>query len=481
MKPALMTLRELLDDPGLPQIGLAGLAEDSRKIEPGDGFVAVKGTAADGHDFTAQAIERGAVCVLAQRRLQDPGVPVVVVDGLPERRGSLAARLYGHPSRKLKCAGITGTNGKTSIAHHLADLAGGLGHRAGYLGTLGWGELGKLTPAPLTTPDAIATQKRLACLHERGCAWAGMEVSSHALAQGRADAVEFEYAVFSNLTRDHLDYHASFADYGAAKRRLFEFATVRVALINVDDAFGRELAGSLEGPEVITVGRSAADLSWDKVEFRQSGLNARLSSPWGRAWIEMPVYGEFALANVAAAIGVLAAGGMSFPELVERARDLTGVPGRMEFFRQPGMPTVVVDYAHTPDAVANALAALAPHARGRLICVIGCGGNRDPGKRPLMARAAVAAADAVWLTSDNPRWEDPGAIIGQMRAGLERTAGVNEEADRGAAINGAIGEAGPDDLVVVAGKGHERSQEIQGCRKPFSDREAVRLALGGAR
>lgn len=481
MRPAPMTLRALLDDPVLPEVGLSGLCEDSRLIEPGEAFVAVGGAATDGHSYAAEAIERGAVCVLAERQLQGLGAPVIAVRGLRERRGSLAARLYGHPSGNLRCVGVTGTNGKTSIAHHLADLAGGLGYRAGYLGTLGWGELGHLSPSALTTGDAIATQKRLACLRDRGCAWACLEVSSHALAQRRADDVRFEYAVFSNLTRDHLDYHAGFADYGAAKRRLFEFDTVRVAVVNVDDAFGRALAGSLHGPEVITFGRGRADLSWDDVEYHAAGLKARISSPWGTRCIDMPAFGEFALANVTAAIGVLAAAGLSFTQLVEQAQTLTGVPGRMEFFREPGMPTVVVDYAHTPDAVANALAALVPHCKGRLICVIGCGGNRDAGKRPLMAQAAVSAADAVWLTSDNPRWEDPQAIIRQMRAGVPDAGGVCQEVDRGAAISRAIGEAGPDDLVVVAGKGHECSQEIRGCHKPFSDREAVRLALGGVR
>lgn len=474
-----MTLRELLGDPAAPDIAPRGLSEDSRTVAPGDAFVAVSGAAADGHDFVAQAAERGAVCVLAERHLAEPVIPVVAVEGLRERRGALAARFYGDPSRKLRCIGVTGTNGKTSIAHHLADLAGRLGQRAGYLGTLGWGEIGCLEPAALTTADAIATQRRLACLSERGCAWACLEASSHALAQGRVDDVRFECAVFSNLTRDHLDYHADFAEYGAAKRRLFEFPSVRVAVVNIDDAFGRELAANLKGPEVITVGRHGGDLSWGPVDCHDAGVSARLSSPWGSAEIDLPVFGDFSLANVAAAIGALAASGFSFPELVERARRLTGVPGRMEFFRKPGRPTVVVDYAHTPDALTNALGALAAHCRGRLICVIGCGGNRDRGKRPLMARAAAAAADLVWLTSDNPRWEEPADIIAEMRTGLDGGAAARDEADRGAAIAGAIADAQPGDLVVVAGKGHETRQEIRGSFRPFSDREAVCRTLGG--
>ena len=479
MSAGSMTLRELLGDSGAPDIRVSGLSEDSRTIEPGYAFVAVRGEAADGHGFTAQAAGRGAVCVLAERHPADSGIPVVVVDRLRERRGALAARFHGDPSRKLRCIGVTGTNGKTSIAHYLAELAGRLGQRAGYLGTLGWGEVGRLQPAALTTADAIATQRRLACLRRNGGVWACMEASSHALAQGRVDHVRFEGAVFSNLSREHLDYHADFAAYGAAKRRLFEFPSVRFAVVNVDDAFGRALAANLRGPEVLSVGRNGAELSWGRVRFHESGASGRLASPWGTEEFDVPVFGEFSLANVAAAIGTLAAGGLSFRKLVDGAGRLGGVPGRMEFFRKPGLPTVVVDYAHTPDALANALAALAGHCRGRLLCVVGCGGNRDRGKRPLMARAAVAAADAVWLTSDNPRWEEPAAIVAEMRAGLEPHAAVYEELDRAAAIAGALAAAGPRDLVVVAGKGHETFQEIRGCRRPFSDRETVRRALAG--
>ena len=481
MNDASITLRELLGDPGAPDIAPRGLSEDSRTVEAGDAFVAVRGESSDGHDFAAQAAANGAVCVLAERDLADPGVPVVAVAGLRERRGALAARFYGDPSRRLRCIGVTGTNGKTSIAHHLADLARGLGQRAGYLGTLGWGEIGRLEPAALTTADAIATQRRLAHLRDRGCAWACLEASSHALAQGRVDDVRFECAIFSNLTRDHLDYHAGIAEYGAAKRRLFEFPSVRVALINIDDTFGRELAADLQGPEILTVGRNGGDLSWGPVDCHDAGVRARISSPWGQAVVELPVFGEFSLANVAAAIGALAASGFSFRELVGQACSLAGVPGRMEFFRKPGLPTVVVDYAHTPDALTNALAALARHCRGRLTCVVGCGGNRDRGKRPLMARAAAAGADAVWLTSDNPRWEEPAAIIAEMRAGLDGGAAVREEVDRAAAIAGAIGDAKPTDLVVIAGKGHETTQEARGERRPFSDRETVCRALGGSR
>ena len=474
LMPVAMGLRELVGDAAVPDVVVAGLAEDSRTVRPNDAFVAVAGATHDGHDFASHAITKGAVCVLAERRLQGLSAPVVVVAGLRGRRGELASRFYGEPSRALRCVGVTGTNGKTSVAHHIADLAAGLGQRAGYLGTLGWGEPGCLRPTALTTADAVATQRRLARLRGQGCAWACLEASSHALAQGRVDAVRFEAAVFTNLTRDHLDYHGDFAAYGAAKRRLFEYPSLRRAIINIDDAFGRELARGLSGLDVITVGGPGADIGWEELRCDEAGVRAQLRSPWGRADIAIPQPGEFSLANVAAAIAVLAAGDLPFQDLVERAERLAGVPGRMEVFRVPGHPPVVVDYAHTPDALAKALGALAAHCRGRLICVVGCGGNRDPGKRPLMARAAARAADVVWLTSDNPRWEAPSAIIGEMRTGLIGEATVREEVSRAEAIAGAIAEAEPGDWVVIAGRGHETHVEIRGERIPFSDRDAVR-------
>ena len=474
----MLSLRRLLDGPTTPSIDIAGLCEDSREIQPGEAFIATRGAALDGHDYAAEAIGRGAACVLAERPLPGLGAPVVQVENLRARRGALAADFYGAPSRKLVCAGVTGTNGKTTIAHQIAGLADALGFDAGYLGTIGWGRLGRLARSRLTTESAILTQKRLACLQQRGCSWAALEVSSHALAQGRADAVAFDYAVFSNLTRDHLDYHANFGAYGAAKRRLFEFPSLRCALINIDDGFGRRLARSLPQVEVLTYGQGGADISWERVEHRPDGLRARLRTPWGNTTLSAPVCGDFGLANLTAAIGVLAAAEQSLEVICEALSTLPAVPGRMEFFRAAGHPTVVVDYAHTPDALAKALTAARRHAQGALLCVVGCGGDRDAGKRPMMGRMAAALADRVWLTSDNPRSEDPAAIIRDMAAGIEAPSSVTEEADRGAAIEQAIGAAHAEDLVIVAGKGHEDYQDIAGRRHPFSDRAAVRQALG---
>ena len=478
MSAMMLSLRRLLGEPAAPAIEIAGLCEDSRQVQPGEAFVAVRGAAFDGHDHAAEAVARGAACVLAERPLPGLGVPVIEVENLPARRGALADRLYAAPSQALTCVGVTGTNGKTTIAHQLASLANGLGLDTAYMGTIGWGRPGQLARSRLTTESAILSQKRLACLRQRGCAWAALEVSSHALAQGRVDAVAFDYAVFSNLTRDHLDYHADFDAYGAAKRRLFEFPSLRCAVINIDDAFGNGLARSLPQMDVLTCGQGGADIAWEDVEHRADGLRARLRTPWGSASVSAPVCGDFGLANLAAAIGVLAAAEQPLEAICDAASALPAVPGRMEFFRKDGHPTVVVDYAHTPDALAKALAAARRHAEGALLCVVGCGGDRDAGKRPMMGRVAATLADQVWLTSDNPRSEDPLAIMGDMAAGIEDGAPVTQQADRGAAIAAAIAAASAGDLVIVAGKGHEEHQEIDGHRHPFSDREAVRQALG---
>ena len=474
----LSNLRQLIDGPATPAVEIAGLAEDSRRIQPGEAFIATRGAAFDGHDYAAEAVGRGAACVLAERPLPSLGVPVVEVENLRARRGALAARFYGAPSRELTCVGITGTNGKTTIAHQIACLAHAVDLDAAYMGTIGWGRPSRLARSRLTTESVILTHKRLACLRQRGCSWVALEVSSHALAQGRADAVAFDYAVFSNLTRDHLDYHADFGAYGAAKRRLFEFPSLRLAVINSDDEFGRELARSLAEVDVLTYGEGDADISWEGVEHHADGLRARLCTPWGSASVSAPVCGDFGLANLAAAIGVLAAAGEPLETVCEVASTLPAVPGRMEFFRVAGRPTVVVDYAHTPDALAKALTAARNHAERGLRCVVGCGGDRDDGKRPLMGRIAAALADQVWLTSDNPRSEDPVAIMRDMATGVEDPSLVTLEADRGAAIAQAIAAADAGDLVIVAGKGHEDYQEIDGRRHPFSDREAVRQALG---
>jgi UDP-N-acetylmuramoyl-L-alanyl-D-glutamate--2,6-diaminopimelate ligase len=470
----------LVGQAGVPALRARHLVLDSRRIASGDVFVALQGERHDGHDHAAAAGRSGAVAVLAERPVVDAGVPVVVVPRLRERLGALAARFYGEPGRDLCCVGVTGTNGKTSIAHYVADLATRLGLPAGYIGTIGWGRIGALDSAGLTTPDPLTVQRQLAELRDLGCRWAVLEVSSHALVQDRVREVPFRTAVFSNLSRDHLDYHGDMATYGAAKARLFAWQSLEVAVINADDPFGRQLAGELRGGvRLVDFGRSpdasgrSPAIAWSGLVFDAEGARGRWHTPWGEADFRLPVHAEFSVANVAAALGVLGAAGVGLPEFVAAAAELAQVPGRMEYFRRPDRPAVVVDFAHTPDALAQVLQTLRPRTSGRLVCVFGCGGDRDVGKRPLMAAAAEQYADVLWLTSDNPRTEAPERIIADMRAGLTGAACVHEEVDRRAAIAAALQRARPADVVLVAGKGHEDYQEIAGVRRPFSDRALV--------
>lgn len=451
-------------------VTVQGMAEDSREVAEGDVFLAMQGAVVDGHEHAADAVARGAVAVIAERALPALGVPVAVLPELRQQRGAMAARFFGDPGRHLYCVGVTGTNGKTSIAHYLADLATRLGRPAGYLGTIGWGRVGELTPARLTTEDPVTVQRRLASLRQHGCRWAVLEASSHALDQERIREVPFRTAVFSNLSRDHLDYHQSLEAYGAAKARLFHWPGLELAVLNVDDDFGRELAGSLAaGVERITYGRDG-DVRWSDLELSDAGAAGLWHTPWGQARFTLPVQAEFSVANVAAALAVLCHHGAGLDDVVQAAVELAPVPGRMERFTAPGRPVVVVDFAHTPDALEKVLMALRPATPGRLICVFGCGGDRDAGKRPLMAAAAERQADELWLTSDNPRSEDPERILADMLTGLSGQAPAHACADRRQAICRAVSSAAAGDTVLVAGKGHEDYQEIRGQRRPFSDR-----------
>jgi UDP-N-acetylmuramoyl-L-alanyl-D-glutamate--2,6-diaminopimelate ligase len=456
-------------------VAVSGMTEDSRAVQPGDLFVAVAGERADGHAFAADAVARGAVAVLAERPIDGLAVPMIVVADLRRQRGALAARLFRQPGERLYCVGVTGTNGKTSIAHYLADLASRLGRPAGYLGTIGWGRVGALAPSRLTTEDPITVQARLAALADAGCRWAVLEASSHALAQERIVDVPFRAAVFSNLTRDHLDYHTDQAEYAAAKARLFAWPGLSLAVINVDDSFGLTLVERLApGVQCVRYGHGdAADLRWSGLHFVAGSARGTWHTPWGDAPLCLPVQAEFSVANMAAVLAVLCSNGVPLADVVAAARHVTPVPGRVERFQRPGSATVVVDFAHTPDALEQVLIALRPATRRRLICVFGCGGDRDAGKRPLMAAAAERRADELWLTSDNPRSEDPQRIIDDMAAGLSGRVPAHRCVDRIEAVTAAVRSAAADDLVLVAGKGHEDYQEINGQRRPYSDRRLV--------
>ncbi len=476
-----MNLKELLADDKLPGIELKGLSEHTLEVEPEFGFISVAANDEALLAYADAAVERGANAVLcpAERAsaLADCPVPVVGVDDLDRRRGELAAKFYGDPSRSLACIGVTGTNGKTSVAYHIADLSLRLGMPLGYSGTLGWGGLDALQTDVMTTANAVALQRRLALLKEAGFAGIAMEVSSHALDQRRADAVAFDVGVFTNLSRDHLDYHGTLGAYGAAKARLFEAFPLQAAVINVDDEYGRTLAASARAP-VLTYGKDG-DWRWQR-RLVDGGSEVRWLTPHGEFEATLPVIADYALDNITAAMLALVALDQDAAAVVAALKGLQAVPGRMEMFGASGQPSVVVDYAHTPDALAKVLSALGPVCRGKLVCVVGCGGDRDRGKRPEMG-AVAARADEVWLTSDNPRSESPEAIIADMQSGIAAadTSRVTSCVARATAIAGAVQGAVAGDVVLIAGKGHEDYQEIAGQRLPFDDRVEVTRALEG--
>lgn len=475
----LPSLAGALDALGVP---LADLTTDSRHVTRGTVFLAYPGSRLDGRDYIAEAIAQGAAAVLWEREgfAWNPAwsVPNLAVDGLRERASEIAGRVYGDPSSQLWMAGVTGTNGKTSVSQWVAQAFDDLGRRAAVVGTLGNGLVGERIEGRNTTPDAVLLQRALADFLRRGASVAAVEVSSHGLVQGRTTAVKFDAAVFTNLTRDHLDYHGTMAAYAEAKFQLFSARGLRHAIVNVDDAVGVEYARRLRGAplETITYGLTGGRLRASGVSQSGEGLRFDVAGEWGGAEIRVPVLGAFNVSNLLAVLGTLLAGGVAFDLAVAAISRLRPVPGRLERLGGGDQPLVVVDYAHTPDAMEKALAALRPVVSpgGRLLCVFGCGGDRDAGKRALMGAAAARHADRVFVTSDNPRGEDPQSIIDQI---LEGARGAEADADRQVAIYRAVQSARSGDVVLLAGKGHETWQEIAGVRHPFSDAEVALGAL----
>ena len=472
----------------LQQTGAGELTADSRAVGPGAVFAAYPGTARDGRDFIPQAISRGAAGVLWEARdyVWDPAWQVgnAAVARLKEKVGAIAAQVYGDPSRALRLTGITGTNGKTSVAHWIAQALARAGEKTAVMGTVGNGFPGQLAAAGNTTPDAIELQKALAGYLRAGARACVLEVSSHGLDQGRVNGCHFHTAVFTNLSRDHLDYHGDMANYAAAKARLFAWPDLQYAVLNLDDAQGAALAENLRGPQLIgySLERGAA-LRGHLLKCDLGGVTLAIESDWGVAELNAAVLGAFNASNLLAALGALLAAGLALPAACQALAAVRPPPGRMELLGRGGQPTVVVDYAHTPDALDKVLRTLRQAVEnGRVICVFGCGGNRDRGKRPLMGRAAENLADQVIVTSDNPRHEDPLAIIADISAGMSARPRI--EPDRARAIFEAVGAAGGGDVVLIAGKGHEAYQEIGEARIPFDDAEVARRALaawGGRR
>ncbi len=476
-------LGDLLFDIELRDVAIDGLSIDSRQCGRGDLFFAYPGVAVDGRDHISEAIERGVSAVVYEAGDADipaiSTVPLLAVNGLREKVGIIAERFFDHPGRDLFIIGITGTNGKTSCAHLLAQAFQRLNVRAALIGTLGWGFVHELQKVPLTTPDAVSLHRILRDIRALGATHVCMEVSSHALAQGRVSGVSFDAALFTNLSHDHLDYHNDFAGYGAAKELLFEFPALRFAVINRDDNFGRELASRVTVP-TWTYGLCAGDVTAGKIEAGVSGLDLELKSNAGPIKTHAALVGRINVHNVLAVAAVLLADGSTAAMAAEAIDHLAPVPGRMELFQKAGSggPSVVVDYAHSPDALERSLSSIREHCNGRVWCVFGCGGDRDRAKRPLMGAIAERLADEVIVTDDNPRHEAPGDITDEIVAGMAVPPTVIN--DRVQAIRWVISHAQRQDWVLIAGKGHEDAQQVGDDFLAMDDRSIVTGCLDTA-
>lgn len=478
-------LQGIVDVPSVFDVTIHGLQTDSRSVCPGDAFIALAGTKTGPEQYIDKAIAAGVTAIVleafeARECHERHGALIVPVVGLRAQLGRIADRFFEHPSRHLRLIGVTGTNGKTSVTQYVSQLLKESGTPCGVLGTLGYGMPDKLEPATHTTPDVVQVNRVINRIRNEGGRAAVMEVSSHALDQGRIDKLTMTGAVFTNLTRDHLDYHGTMEAYGDAKASLFRREELHFAVINFDDPFGRQLFEQLDGQcdrVRYSLHEAQTELWLKDFAPEAAGFRARVDGQWGEFDLRVPLLGSFNASNVLAALATVLTLGVPVDRAVAATAGLTPPPGRLERFTGADGKHVVVDYAHTPDALANALAALQPHVEGKLICVFGCGGDRDPGKRPDMAREAEQRADVVIVTDDNPRSEDPARIVSDIAAGFSDAAGYQVIHDRAQAIGAAVGMAGPDDLVLVAGKGHEAWQEIAGQKLPFSDAEQVRHLL----
>ncbi len=463
------------------------ITSDSRQVRPGDAFAAYQGTQRDGRAFIADAIGRGAGVILWDLQgfvwNREWKVPHLPVENLKARLGAIADLVYGHPSRELWMVGVAGTNGKTSCAHWIAAGLDASGRRAAVLGTLGSGLWGALEDAPNTTPDAALLQETLRGFKTAGAQAVALEVSSHGLDQGRVNGVAFDVALFTNLSRDHLDYHGTMAAYGAAKAKLFAWPGLRVGMLNADDPFGQSLidAARSKGRKVLTYGFGAADIVGARLTASNTGLVFTVETPWGKGEIYTRLIGAFNAANLLGVLGVLLVSGVALEPALGFLAGAEAPPGRMQRLGGDGAPLVVIDYAHTPDALDKVLTSLRPAVAGggELVCVFGCGGDRDRGKRPEMGRVAARLADRVIVTSDNPRSEESGAIASDIVHGIRDTGNRRYaiELDRAAAIATAIGGAKVGDVVLLAGKGHEPYQETAGMRQPFLDADHAARAL----
>jgi UDP-N-acetylmuramoyl-L-alanyl-D-glutamate--2,6-diaminopimelate ligase len=470
---------------------ISGLTQNSRLVEPGSLFLACQGKTSDGRLYIDEALKKGACAIVAETPDSTPQLewykerPLLKLPRLSSALALLSARYFDYPAKKMKMLGVTGTNGKTSCSHFVAQALQNLHQSCGVIGTLGNGFPQALKETAMTTPDTITLQKNLAELAREQAHYVAMEVSSHSLDQQRIAGLTFEVGIFTNLTQDHLDYHETMAAYGAAKKRFFTDYPMGRAVINADDAFGRALMAALPPEKVLSYSTQGpvegmASVYVKEVQFALSGIQATVFTPWGEGILFAPLVGAFNLNNLLAVVATLGALGFSLSDILASLSQLKPVPGRMQIFGGGKNPWIVVDYAHTPDALEKALLALRRHCQGKLHCLIGCGGDRDKGKRPLMAAVAEQYADFVLLTSDNPRHEKPEAIIADMQGGLKAPERVVIQANRSQAIQDIIQCASTNDYVLIAGKGAENYQQIGDEKLPFSDALRIEEILAQA-
>jgi UDP-N-acetylmuramoyl-L-alanyl-D-glutamate--2,6-diaminopimelate ligase len=470
------SLNELVEVVGGHVVGTAetvisDVTHDSRQAGPGTLFVAIPGEIHDGHSFAPQAVEAGASALCVQRIL-DLDVPQLVVGSTRRAIGELASQVHGIPSLDIDVVGVTGTNGKTTVTHYVESIMGSNGIPTGLIGTIGSRFLGQDIPSVRTTPEAPDFQRLLAEMRDRGAAKVAVEVSSHALALDRVRGTRFAVGAFTNLTQDHLDFHPSMDAYRAAKTLLFTDYEMSTAVFNVDDPMGRELSDDFGGDQ-LRVG-AGGDFFADGVELTGVGTGFTLTAPGFHGAIDAPVFGDFNVSNLLVAMACCVATGLSVDDVLSAVGELVAVPGRFEVVSEPDDPLVIVDYAHTPDGVAMAVDTARDMVAGRVLVVIGAGGDRDRAKRRPMGLAA-SNGDLVFVTSDNPRSEDPAEIVDQVLDGV--TAPFVRQPDRARAISDAINTAEPGDVVLILGKGHEQGQEIGGEIQPFDDREVARAEL----
>ncbi|MDC9597736.1 UDP-N-acetylmuramoyl-L-alanyl-D-glutamate--2,6-diaminopimelate ligase [Xenorhabdus anantnagensis] len=487
-------LRDLLAPWGVdaPELPLREMTLDSRKAAAGDLFVAVQGHQTDGRQYIPQAIAQGVSAVIAEAKGKADsgtmqkmhGVPVIYLDDLNNKLSKLAGEFYQHPGNKLKLVGVTGTNGKTTTTQLLAQWTQGLGETSAVMGTVGKGLLGMIVPSENTTGSAVDIQLDLQQIVNQNATFAAMEVSSHGLIQGRVAALPFQAAVFTNLSRDHLDYHGDMENYEDAKWLLFSSHNAKQKIINADDAVGQKWLSRLPDAVAVSMENNLPEnwqghwLSASEVHYHDKGAAIAFTSSWGNGTLNSPLMGAFNVSNLLLVLATLLS--LEYPreKLLSTASCLEPVCGRMEVFSAAGRPTVVVDYAHTPDALEKALSATRLHCKGQLWCVFGCGGDRDKGKRPLMGGVAEQGADRVIVTDDNPRNEEPQAIVADILEGFIDPGQAMAIHGRVEAVTSAIMQATEEDVVLVAGKGHEDYQLVGNRRLDYSDRLTVARLLG---